>query len=596
MELKWTSPGHSSAYGRIVFYLTMLYLSGCVSSVNMLQPISTETPMSAQKGLVVARVVNASGYSLPFNQLTIAPEDVNQSKAIKPDRLLSLETQSTATTVFASQVNPGSYAVIGLRSFHVVGERWYQKWVPAGLELGVFNVKPGETTDLGTLIYYPKSLGDKYTDLLLRAPHSTFGEVLKTHFPFYLDTSASINSWSDDGGSDERQDLFASVAQNPVAFASAYQSPRDSIHFLARLGVIIERQADEEWSLDAIPSNMGMNAIAINEYGFKVVGGEEGQLYARAPDGEWSNISFDSSEEILDLSFHSFNALDVLVRQDRTLRLLRTNAMADQLVWSELDRYDSIKGWYSSIPLDDESKKAKKPKSEKPRRPKRIGSASFSAFSDEAFISVTVLNSGPIAALANGKTQSYPYHPVSGEVQSDAVKDKITNTVNAGAVTLGIKRAGFWSWDGRPNFYRYEQTEKKWKELTMSIRVCPDGKQTQERTCPGHTPPKSSKLRVFNFRSVPKFTSDTEAVAVISFQPSPYRRSDDPIPLHIYATSDGGLTWRDTGNSLPEKYCSNLVPLVLDRLLVSCNGASGDFYQSFDSGATWEHIRQQENF
>ena len=63
--------------------------------------------------------------------------------------------------------------------------------------------------------------------------------------------------------------------------------------------------------------------------------------------------------------------------------------------------------------------------------------------------------------------------------------------------------------------------------------------------------------------------------------------------MHTY---DGGTTWAKTEFSLPKDYCTTIISEFDEALLLSCNGASGDFYQSNDLGETWQQVRHQENF
>ena len=56
----------------------------------------------------------------------------------------------------------GSYSLHSIRAFHTRGDFWYERWAGADAQFGTFDVKPGQVTDLGTIIYYPKPEKDKY--------------------------------------------------------------------------------------------------------------------------------------------------------------------------------------------------------------------------------------------------------------------------------------------------------------------------------------------------------------------------------------------------------------------------------------------------
>jgi photosystem II stability/assembly factor-like uncharacterized protein len=107
---------------------------------------------------------------------------------------------------------------------------------------------------------------------------------------------------------------------------------------------------------------------------------------------------------------------------------------------------------------------------------------------------------------------------------------------------------------------------------------------------------KKSRKVSFSFRSTPVFKNDLEGIAITTFTDFNIWTGQRSSNTRILVTDDGGKSWLASKSKLPKKYCNSFVPEVSDRLLVSCNGSSGDFYESHDDGATWEHVRQQENF
>ena len=105
-----------------------------------------------------------------------------------------------------------------------------------------------------------------------------------------------------------------------------------------------------------------------------------------------------------------------------------------------------------------------------------------------------------------------------------------------------------------------------------------------------------ARTRQFSFRSAPWFKNRLEGVAIVSLSRLETWSRDQAPVVKILKTTDGGNLWLDTGNSLPNEYCSRLIPEVTDRILLSCSGATGDFYESVDEGATWKQVREHQNF
>ena len=64
----------------------------------------------------------------------------------------------------------------------------------------------------------------------------------------------------------------------------------------------------------------------------------------------------------------------------------------------------------------------------------------------------------------------------------------------------------------------------------------------------------------------------------------------------VMQTTDKGASWKVAEAELPNKYCSSLIGDIKDALIMSCNGATGDFYQSEDMGVSWELVREHQNF
>ena len=157
----------SHTFKAYVCFIILFILGGCSSGVNMLPTLSEKNMPKENQGVVVVRVINASAYPLPFNQVTITPKNLNESKKIKPSRLRALPVATTGSTIFSSPVTSGSYSLDSIRSFHIQGEFWYSRWAPADAKFGTFDVEAGKVTDLGTIIYYPKPEQDKYLNTIL---------------------------------------------------------------------------------------------------------------------------------------------------------------------------------------------------------------------------------------------------------------------------------------------------------------------------------------------------------------------------------------------------------------------------------------------
>ena len=116
--------------------------------------------------------------------------------------------------------------------------------------------------------------------------------MLKTYFKFFPVETSTITSWNEDNLDEEQQLTYISALQNPVTFTDSYLAPDDSIYFLAKLGVIVQRTSKGEWLVDAVDTDLELTTIQQNEAGDIVLGGYEGALFYKKSGGEWQdNIS-----------------------------------------------------------------------------------------------------------------------------------------------------------------------------------------------------------------------------------------------------------------------------------------------------------------
>lgn len=582
-----------------LFFITgVLLLTGCAGQVNMRPTLTPETQLSASEGLVVARIINASAYPLPFNYLTVTPENLNENSKVKPERLSSLPYPSDTTTVFASPLKQGSYALSSIMAFHMRGDYWYSRGAGADAKFGTFDVKPGQVTDLGTIVYYPKPQEDRYMDTLLRVPEPTLGEVLEHYFPFYNFDPALTTTWNEDGTEDERQNLFVSIAQNPVTYRERYEAPDGTLHFLSSLGVIMTRSPQGEWSLDAVDTNLPLNSIAQNANGDVLVGGSGGKVFFKASGDDWQDISLSSHHQnIMHVSFTE-GMPEVISATETQVSVYRAQDPSE-LSWSTLNTFSTLNGWLHAIKppvksddpsvqdiMREQSKNRKKP------RAKRIVSLGVETFNEQHFVSVTVQPMSADPAFRYGDTETFNFDPKTWVVDTGVEAPDIDITLTAGAVKLGVEQAGFWSWDGMPTYSIYQPGSDTWTEISTKIKTCGGVPVTSEGCEAGKKVGKDS----FRLGAIPWFATENEGIVFASFSDYDFWSGERSSETLILKTQDGGKTWTDTGFELPKDFCSTVIPEVKDLLLVACKGATGDFYQSADMGQTWEHVRQHENF
>lgn len=565
----------------------LAFLTGCTpSQVNMLANIDEETPILPEQGLVTARVINAGSYPLAFNQLTIAPENVNESEDVKYQRLAAKLPAAGNSTVFASPVDPGRYALQNIRAFYTVGDGWYSRWVQSDATFGAFEVNAGQVTDLGTIIYYPKTTEDKYVDTLLRVPDSSSGEVIDRYFSFHQYDTAAINSWEEDESVDERYFTFASMAQNPVMFSVTHKSGDGKLYFIGKLGSILIRHPDGSWDVDAVDANLDFNTVISSDTHGLLIGGWEGQLYRKLNGGDWENLSKDHQD---------LNITDLFEMPDSSIGLLghdETQAFFFQgtgnpIKWRLLNSFDANRGWLrGNGKIETIGSDA--------RIDRRIASVKLLDAQGMQIVRILTAQKKLTSPFAKTKEFLFEVDKTSRKISAIApgTEPEILTTFNAGALELGVKKPGFWSWTGKPKYYTFNGQTNSWTAITTSLALCSDSVPTPSNMkCDSSTHTKS-----FQLISVPWFKNSKEALTVAGLREHNYWTSKTKHEQKIVKTFDGGKTWYDTGRELPKAYCSTIIPEVRDRLLISCEGARSDFYESTDEAKTWKQVRYHEEF
>ena len=568
--------------------LICIYLGACATGVNMVPAYTEDTLVTPSQGFVVARVVNAGSIALPLNQLTIVPKNLNESEETEYVRLLSVKQVPGESSLFVSAVDAGQYSLSSARSYHSGGDRWYDKWVGADIKFGTFEVRPGEVTDLGTLIYYSKSEGDKYRDILLRSTSLNDGSIIKSFLPYFNKIENESFHWDDDGFDSDRHALFTSTVQNPNSFNEIYRAPDDSLYFLGKLGFIVKRGPDEVWSQDAVDTDFDLTAAAQNERGDLIVGGDFGTIFVKTGGGAWKDISVSTKFRVEHILVQDSNTIDIILRSARTVEIYRGHPFSKDPQWKRMAEFYPYLGWLNqdkkvlSVGLP-------RKKNRKTNFVKLISSVSFRQAGESSFLFVNYQN-GLDYSIFNGSTSlQFKVNPANWSISdADGVAENIDVSINAGAIDIGLQKPGFFSLGGY-KYYRYDDANDSWKQITMYIDNCV-GLPDRVSKCSLDGVVYNRKIE-FRFVATPVFSDPLNGTAFV--EDIKYGENKETL---IVVTNDGGKSWIKTDHKVPKKYCRAIVPEAFETLLVSCNGASSDFYQSEDGGETWSHVREHANF
>ncbi len=594
----------------LLFIISLLWGStayAVVGDTKLVRPITSKTLPDPSQGTVIVRILNAGHIVLPFNYLTLAPKNLNESKKIKPIRLIALEEVNGKTALFASAVPAGEYSLSDIRSLHFDKSYQYDNWIDTNLEFGTFKVAPGKITDLGTVVYYTKAQGDKYVNTLVRSPTIPEGNVIKAYLPFLPYVPDETLTWNEDGYANERQTSYASVAQNPVTFNQRYQAPDGSLYFIGKLGVILKLTASKEWEVEAIDTDFDLNTMVQNKKGDTLVGGDHGTLFLKRKGGAWQNITQDHNFRIEKIIPYQEHIVDVVLRSAHEIRIIRGDLLQSALIWKKMAYYTLLSGWVDSqgkskkvgaLKLTGKKNLTKKEKARALARAARlslINHFNIVTFDQKHAIYFNRARSGEVsrANFENKYKYKYRFDPATWKLSSyKAPRDGIKQKLNAGTIKLGIKDPYLWQLSAKDRYYRQDTNTHKWEKIATRLDGCPSVAKTKN-TCKRNGK-FYRRYQAFNFVSTPVFSSNLDAVAIVKFsRKSP--KNKDKYNRYIFATEDGGKSWKPTKRQLPRPFCTRTVPEVLGSLMVSCLDSS-DFYESFDGGKNWQQVREHEAF
>lgn len=550
----------------------VLILGGCAarSPVEMLKTLSKRDLPKPGQGVVTVRIIDASGRTPNFNHITITPKNYNESEEIQLPRLLAVDnhiTKLSDTAIFASNVNAGSYSIRNLRRFFTYGYYTDSKWVSVNAKFGTFEVKAGQVTDLGTLIYYPRPQEDKYFDTVIRREPVKAGKVLDDYLPFYAYEQDNVLSWREDGLKEEQDTLYVFAAQNPIVYNNSYLAPDGSIYFVGNLGAITKRTAEGDWELDLLDTNLELKSIAQGPQGELLVGGSEGTLFYKTASGQWQDIAMPQYADISYVDFRRSGELVVIVRNEDGLQIYAGSAPVEgqKPDWKAKGRFDKSVGW---------SAQGRQDGSTTPHthdlKNKLVHDIKAFDYQDKRYFTIGFNWNRIGDYLGNSQELVYEF-----DVESLTFKEVLPSLP-----IDYLRKAGNVLWAGENSTkhsiistYTYKikgQTHSNW--IYVNAKLDPQEGGTE-----------------FGFLSTPWFSDEKNGIAVV-------RLKDKDKSRILVSTENSGYSWKKMATELPKSFCDDLVTLREDLIILSCNGSTSDFFESEDFGQSWEHVKEQQEF
>lgn len=561
-------------------------LSSCVTSEVWFAPTANPAnQLPETHGIVTLVIIDASPTPLPFNHVTLAPKDVNTSADIKPVRLTSISSAPNHSTIFFSSLPAGEYSLSNIRGFYSNGERWYSRWAESADPIGTFIINPGEVTDLGRIILYPKVQADLYQNFLVRVPSSQALPSVPESLHIPSVDFSQPNRWEQDDLDSERQAQYVNIVQNPITYNEKYYSSAGNFYMVGKLGFVLKRDANGNWSNDAVDTDFDLTAVYENKQQALFVGGEYGTLFTKEVGGEWIDISLPEDMKIDSIAEYQGGSVVVLAHSTKEAKIF-SYTPENENRWTPLARLDPSLGWFKHeserfFPL-------KSSKSGPKKRPRMITSVSLIEFNGEHYLSSRLHVGSHYSHIA--QTTRF-LHKVNSEFTKftsiTSFNKSVDSIIDAGHTYLGIDVPGFWkSWS---TYYLYNNESKDWSKISTKVQLC-DHINHKHFKCEKN---KNAGWSI-DFLSVPIFFDQKNAYAIVKFD----HESLDGMDKKYIAirSNDGGQTWTYQDTPIPNENCIETLPEIPNKIIVYCHGRSTDFYESNDYGKTWEHVREAVRF
>jgi len=564
------------------------------SKINVVPAYSAQQLWNAEQGLVVARVINASPYPLPYNYLTLAPKDVFEAKENKFQRIANLKTIGDKASLFASGLAPGSYSLSDLYSYRNYGNYYYQNFGSVEASFGTFVVEAGKVTDLGTLIYYRKPDGDVYYDVVNRKADAGLTlDLVKQSLPSVV-AKVDFNSplsWSEDENSDDRQDQYLNMAQNPINYNQAYPLADGGWKFTAPLGMLISRDAGGEWGLEAVETDYELEFYSRNQSGDQLVSSADKILYLKlAGSDSWQ--SFPAPE--VDVRFNKDNkefalaALQLLddgsfvaLYHSDYFLLLRHKPQGENK-WSSRTVYSPGLQWMSVdhyLQKQDEiaTALAQKKTNKRVKRKKKIASFSIRSHRGDFYIAAD-------KSLYRLSTKDFQAEAINKDFSVEGLDQ-------SGLDQITIHRSSIW--DGSVTTEYSLDDGNSWNSYNKSLDRCPASPAPESNSkC------SDGKRRFQSYRhaSLPVFYQDGTAYSIFTKVAINFWNSRRTSTKLMVRSVDGGKTWLEVKDVELPKHCHRMIKGVGNEILLSCSSTTGQFYHTDKDKIEWQLDYEPSSF
>lgn len=568
---------------KLTLMFALSFLVGCATSnVEFVPAYEEGAEVPPDHGILIARVINASPYYLPFNYLTIAPKTVNLNEEEKFQRLGAAKTIPRNSSLFASPVKPGQYSLSSIMSYFNFGNYYYQAYGATDPEFGTFKIEPGVVTDLGTLVYYHKIEGQNYHKVVARTDDEgeTFGR-LHTEYPEFLrsEMEEARASWDEDDLQDDRIDTFLNIVQNPLTYSQRSRLNNGDFLFLSKLGVMLRRDSAGDWSIDGVDTYYDLTMFDENSSGDQILmDGDNNLFIKKSGDDEWRKKRIDAG----DLSLHdvviSESGVVYATLSDEYKLIIAEVSNLDTGELSNTKYYVRDHGWmtpatFASKESELELANAELKQGQKPKKFRKH--KNFHTVEQQGNVLVAVDQQ-----MYSVNMDNQTIEPIKSDLKVKTLgKVSDDQLVATSGTFIGSRQ---YSLDGGHSWAKFP--------ASAQIDTCSDeamveaGKKSQLKCEDG-----KRRFKTMNFVGSPVFYLDNTGYAILSrSEVTDFWAGTRETNYYLGTTKDSGNHWAQEEEPLPE-LCTRLFKAQDEEtLILSCDQTIGSFYSTDRSSISWQ--------
>lgn len=291
----------SRLYRFTAFLLCLISVYACGNvTVRSAHPfdISDKKLDPGSRGYIMARVLNNTG-EFEFNRwdhmvVTSANSAGDQKKVLY--YVPAVHGGESSTRLFFGVLPAGDYAITMLREY--IPQLDLIRTAPAPATLGTFSIVPGRVTDLSAMLYQPLASSTKDQKFTITRDQDTLDlfPQIESNFPELTQhiSKDRVFGWrtASIDNSQAANDALRGISLRYPSLNGTLKSIDQNAVALSSVGVLLERDANAEWTIHDTGFRVNLNDLVRLANGSYLISAEFGLLlHSKSLSGPWQQLT-----------------------------------------------------------------------------------------------------------------------------------------------------------------------------------------------------------------------------------------------------------------------------------------------------------------